>query len=94
MPFAALAQEAAIAKDKEKNTAPASSRAQRKKAKQKWKEGRLAERDQAKAVKDYHKHLQSKDTKKRMRQEKKRSERLKTNKKESSIVRWFKYKHH
>jgi len=87
MPFVAYAQEAAPAKDK----APATSRAQRKKAKQKWKENRKIERGQAKAIKEHHKHLQTKKTNKRMRKEKRKSERLRTNKKEFFVVRWFKY---
>jgi Ni/Co efflux regulator RcnB len=91
IPFAMSAQEAAApAKDK----APASSRAQRKKAKQKWKENRILERDQAKAVKDHHKRIQTKKTNRRMREEKRRSERLRTNKKEFFIVRWYKYGFH
>lgn len=87
MPLLSYAQEAQPTKDK----APATSRAQRKKAKQKWKENRKIERGQAKAIKEHHKHLQTKKTNKRMRKEKRKSEKLRTNKKESSIVRWFKY---
>gem|GEM_PF-4667808 len=90
MPFFVSAQEAAPTKDK----APATSHAQRKKAKQKWKEDRTIEREQAKAVKENHKHLQTKKTLKRMRQEKRRSEQARTNKKEFFIVRWFKYGRH
>ena len=87
MPFVGYAQDATPTKDK----APATSRAQRKKAKQKWKENRKLERSQAKAIKEHHKHLQTKKTNKRMRREKRKSEKLRTNKKEFFIVRWFKY---
>lgn len=90
MPLIISAQEAQPTKDK----APATSRTQRKKAKQKWKENRKIERGQAKAVKEHHKHLQTKKTNRRMRAEKRRSERLRTNKKEFFIVRWFKYGRH
>lgn len=90
LPFVVSAQEAQPSKDK----APASSRAQRKKAKQKWKENRAIERAQAKAVKEHHKHLQTKKTNKRMRKEKRRSEKLRANKKEFFLVRWFKYGRH
>lgn len=92
VPFIVYAQDAPPGKEKDK--APATSRTQRKKAKQKWKEDRAIERGQAKAVKEHHKHLQTKKTLKRMEREKRRSERLRTNKKEFFIVRWFKYKKH
>lgn len=88
VPFVINAQEAPQKADK----APANSRAQRKKAKQKWKENRKAEMDQKKAVKNHHKQLQTKETRKRMKREKRKAERLRTNKKESGIVRWFKYR--
>jgi len=90
MPLILSAQEAQSTKDK----APATSRVQRKKAKQKWKENRNIERAQKKAVKEHHKNLQTKQTNKRMRKEKRRSEKLRTNKKEFFIVRWFKYGRH
>ena len=88
VPFVINAQEAQQKTDK----APASSRAQRKKAKQKWKENRKAEMDQKKAVKDHHKRLQTKETRKRMKREKRKAEKLRSNKKEPAIVRWFKYR--
>ncbi len=88
MPFAVVAQEA-HSKDK----APASTRAQRKAAKQKWKEQRRAEMEQKKAVKEHAKHLQSKQTLKQMKRDKRKSEKLKTNKREFFLIRWFKYKH-
>ncbi len=87
-PFVISAQEAAPKSDK----APATTRAQRKKAKQKWKENRKAEMDQKKAVKAHHKSIQSKETRKRMKREKRKAERLRSNKKESGIVRWFRYR--
>lgn len=90
VPLIVSAQEAAPSKDK----APATSRTQRKKAKQKWKEDRKIEIGQAKAVKEHHKRLQTKKTNKRMRQEKRRSEKLRTNKKEFFLIRWFKYGRH
>ncbi|MES2590302.1 MAG: hypothetical protein V4608_00365 [Bacteroidota bacterium] len=89
LPFILNAQEAQPKGEK----APATSRAQRKKAKQKWKDSRKIEKEQRKAVKDHHKRLQSKETRKRMRREKRKSERLKMNKKEPKIVRLFKYGH-
>lgn len=90
MPFAMDAQEAMAKMEKE--NAPANSRAQRKKAKQKWKENRKLEREQKKAVKDHHKRLQSKETRKMMKREKRKAERLRSNKKESAFVRFFKYR--
>lgn len=94
VPMIAFAQDAPPSKDKETDKAPATSHAQRKKAKQKWKEDRAIERGQAKAVKEHHKQLQTKKTNKRMLKEKRKSERLRANKKEFFLVRWFKYGRH
>ena len=88
MPFAVIAQEA-----KSKDKPPASSRAQRKAAKLKWKEQRKEDMEHKKMVKEHHKRLQTKKTRKEMRKEKRKSEKLKTNKREFFLVRWFKYKH-
>lgn len=70
-----------------------SSRVQRKAAKQKWKEQRALERDQKKEIKLHDKRLQTKKTRKRMADNRKKSEKLRTNKRESFFVRLFKYKH-
>jgi len=91
-PFFMYAQEAAPAKAKD--DAPVTTRAQRKKAKQKWKEDRIIDRGQKKAITEHDKHLQTKKTLKRMRQEKRKSDRLRANKKKPAIVRWFKRKRH
>lgn len=90
LPLAVIAQDAAPKTDK----TPATSRAQRKKAKQKWKEDRKIESGQAKAVKEHHKKLQTKKTNKSMLREKRKSDRLRANKKDFFLVRWFKYKKH
>jgi hypothetical protein len=84
LPLGIIAQEAP-AKDK----APATSRIQRKAAKKKWKEQRKMEMDQKKAVKQHHKRIQTKDTRKRMRQEKRKSDKMRSNKREFFLVRWF-----
>lgn len=88
-PLMSTAQEQ---KPKEKG-APASSRAQRKKAKAKWKEERKLERDQKKAVKDHHKRLQTKETRKRMKAERKKGDKLRGNKREFFLIRRWKYRH-
>jgi hypothetical protein len=88
LPLTMLAQEQA----KEKDKAPATSRAQRKAAKKKWKEHRKIEMDQKKAVKQHHKRIQSKDTRKRMKKEKKRSDKLRSNKREFFLIRWFRFR--
>ena len=85
MPLAVHAQEA----KKDDTKAPATSRVQRRAAKKKWKEQRRAEMDDKKAVKAYHKRLQTKKTLRRMKQEKKKSDRLRANKREFFLVRWF-----
>ena len=89
-PFSIPAQEQKSEKDK----APASTHAQRKAAKKKWKEQRKIEMGEKKAIKEHHKRIQTKETRKRMRKEKKRGEKMRANKKEFFLIRWFKYKRH
>ena len=86
MPLVTLAQE----QKSNKNEAPASTRAKRKAAKQKWKEQRKIEMEQKKAVKAHHKRIQTKGTRKQMRREKRKSEKLRANKKELFFIKWFK----
>ena len=92
IPVFGLSQEASSAKDKAK--APASARAQHREAKKKWKVSRMIEMEQKRAIKENDKRLQTKATLKRMRQTKRKSERMRNNRKEFFLVRWFKYKHH
>lgn len=89
-PVSVLAQEQKSEKDK----APASTHAQRKAAKHKWKEQRKIEMEEKKAIKEHHKRLQTKETRKRMRKEKRKGNKMRANKKEFFLVRWFKYKRH
>jgi hypothetical protein len=89
-PLMAIAQEE---KPKEKG-APATSRAQRKKAKAKWKEDRRLERDEKKAIKDYHKRIQTKETRKRMKAERKKGDKLRENKKEFFLFRKWRHRQH
>ncbi|MCW3103645.1 MAG: hypothetical protein JWO09_2085 [Bacteroidetes bacterium] len=84
LPLGLAAQEAPA-----KEKAPATSRVQKKAAKKKWKEQRKMEMDQKKAVKQHHKRIQTKETRKRMKQEKRRSDKLRANKREFFLVRWF-----
>lgn len=69
------------------------NRAQRKLAKQKWKEERAKKRDDKKMVKEHHKRLQTKKVNKRMKKNKKKSERVNENKREFFLKRWFRKKH-
>lgn len=80
-------------KPKKENT-PATTRAQRKAGKHKWKEDRKNERALKKAIKGHHKRIQTKETRKRMKNERKKSDKMRANKKEFFIIRWFKYKRH
>lgn len=89
-PASVLAQEQKSEKDK----APASTHAQRKAVKKKWKEQRKIEMEEKKAIKEHHKRLQTKETRKRMRKEKSKGNKMRANKKEFFLVRWFKYKRH
>jgi Ni/Co efflux regulator RcnB len=91
-PFLLSAQKAQ--QDMDKDKAPANHRAQRKKAKQKWKEDRIIEKGQRDAVIAHDKKIQTKKTLKRMRQEKRKSEKLRANKRDPAIIRWFKRKRH
>ena len=88
MPFVVFAQEAP------KDKAPATSRAQRKAAKQKWKEQRKMDMEHKKMVKQHHKRLQTKETRRGMKREKKKGEKLRANKREFFLIRWFKYRKH
>jgi hypothetical protein len=90
IPLVITAQEQQSSKDK----APASTHAQRKVARQKWKEQRKLEIEQKKAVKEHDKRLQTKKTRKEMRKEKRKGEKLRANKKEFFLIRWFKYRRH
>lgn len=90
VPLAAIAQEAKQGTDK--GQSPASTRAQRKKLRKKWKEDRRIERDEKKAIKEHHKRIQSKETLKRMKKERKKGDKLRANKREPWIVRKFKYR--
>jgi hypothetical protein len=85
LPFVVSAQEKAV-----KDKAPATSRAQRQAAKKKWKEQRKMEMEQKKAVKEHHKRLQTKKTRRMMKREKRKSEKLRANKREFFLIRWFK----
>lgn len=85
---------AMVAQDKKpENKGAISSKMQRRAAKQKWKDQRKLERAQKKAVEAHHKRLQSKKTLKSMKQQKKKSDRMRDNKREFFLVRWFRYKH-
>jgi hypothetical protein len=90
VPLTAIAQEPK--QGTEKAQSPSTTRAQRKKLKKKWKEDRRIERAEKKAVKDHHKRIQSKETRKRMKQERKKGDKLRANKREPWIVRKFKYR--
>jgi len=85
LPLMVVAQE----KKKEESKGAVSSSMQRRAARQKWKGNRKLERAQKKAVEAHHKRLQSKKTLKAMKQEKKKSDRLRENKREFFMIRWF-----
>ncbi len=87
LPLAGLAQE------QTKDKAPATSRVQKKAAKKKWKEKRKMEKEHAKSVKKHHKRIQQKKTRKEMRIEKRKGEKMRKNKREFFLVRWFKNRH-
>lgn len=86
-PLMSIAQE-----QKPAEKSPATTRAQRKKLKKKWKEDRRMERDEKKAIKEHHKRIQTKETRKRMKEERRKGDKLRANKKEPWIVRKFKYR--
>lgn len=86
MPMVVMAQEAKPAA----SGAPIANRAQRQKAKKKWKEDRTVERDNKKAIKDHHKRLQTKKTLKAMKKERRKGDKMRANKKENFFIRTFK----
>ena len=87
LPVFALAQEKST-----KDKAPASSRVQRKAAKAKWKQQRKDDHDHKKMVKEHHKKIQTKQTRRSMWKEKRKSDKLRSNKREFFLIRWFKFK--
>jgi hypothetical protein len=84
----------ALPQEQTKDKAPATSRAQKKAAKKKWKEQRKMEKEHKKAVKQHHKRLQTKKTRKEMRKERRKGEKMRQNKREFFLVRWFKNRRH
>ncbi len=82
-----------LAQEQTKDKAPATSRAQKKAAKKKWKEQRKMEKEHAKAVKKHHKRIQEKKTRKVMRKERRKGEKMRKNKREFFLIRWFKNRH-
>ncbi len=90
MPMIAIAQEEKS--NSAANATPAAKRAQRKKAKAKWKEQRILEHETKKAVKQHHKKLQTKKTLKEMKREKKKSDKLRENKKKNFFAKMFRRK--
>lgn len=89
LPIALFAQDNSGNSEQQKTP---TSRAQRKLAKQKWKEERAKKRDDRKMVKQHHKRLQTKTVQKRMKKNKKKSERVNDNRREFFLKRWFKRK--
>ena len=84
-PITIIAQET-----KTENKGAVSSHAQRKAARQKWKDERTKERDEKKAISNHAKRLQTKKTLKSMKAEKRKSDKYRNNKKEFFLIRWFK----
>ena len=59
--------------------APASSKIQRQMARKKWKENRRIKMEGEKNIKEHHKRIQSKDTRRKMRKDKARSKQINEN---------------
>ena len=85
---------AAYSQSPVKEKAPATTKAQKRAAKHKWKEQRKLDSEQKKAIKEHDKALQTKKTRKRMRKEKRKGEKMRQNKRDFFLVRWFKYRRH
>ena len=77
----------------ESNKGAVSAGVQRQAAKEKWKKQRREDRAQKKAIKEHDKRLQTKKTRKQMREERRKSDKLRANKREPFLIRLFKYKH-
>ena len=76
----------------EKKNDVANAKAKRKKNKTEWKAKHKTERADKKAVKAHEKRLQTKNTRKRMRQDRHKAAMHNQNKREFFLVRWFKPK--
>jgi hypothetical protein len=76
----------------ENKSTPLSKSAKRKKAKKEWKEHRKLEMEEKKAIKEHHKRIQTKETRKKMKQSKRKSIRVNEHKREFFLKRWFKRK--
>ena len=67
----------------------ASERKKRKAARKEAREQRRKERAERKAIKAYHKRLQTKTVRKRMKRNRSKSQRINDNKREFFLKRWF-----
>ena len=76
----------------EKKNEVENARMKRKKAKAEWKAKRKEERTDRKAVGSHEKLLQTKETRKRMRKNRRKADRVNQNKREFFLIRMFKPK--
>lgn len=81
----------ADAKTEKKNDVE-SARMKRQKARTEWKAKRQQERAEKKAIRQHEKRLQTKETRKRMRKDRRKANRVNQNKKEFFLIRLFKPK--
>ena len=77
------------AQNKATPKAPASSKVQRQLARKKWKDERRIKRDGEKNIKEHHKRIQTKETRRKMRRDKAKSKQLHDNKKPFFLKSWF-----
>ena len=73
-------------------SAPITKREQRQKDRKEWKEHRKADIEEHKSVKEYHKRIQTKETRKRMHEAKRKSTLVNEHKREFFLRRWFRKK--
>lgn len=96
LPAYALPQEkkpdGSTTEEKGKKRDVETARMKRKRAKKEWKEKRKEERKEIKAVRAHHKKLQTKETRKRMKKNNRKANRINQNKKQFFLIRLFKPK--
>ena len=94
LPFLVYSQDAPVndAAGEQNKSAPMTKRQQRQKDRKEWKEHRKADIEEQKNIKEHHKRIQTKETRKRMRESKRKSTLINEHKREFFLKRWFKKK--
>jgi len=88
----AMSQENGAETKTEKKNEVENARMKRQKARTEWKAKRQQERAEKKAIRQHEKRLQTKETRKRMKKDRQKANRVNQNKKQFFLIRLFKPK--